>query len=317
MNRSALCIQMLHILYGRIKPISKEELAFLLETNPRNIVEFKKELEIAGYVIESTSGKYGGYLLKEDSVFPSLALTSKEKKSLNEALDYLKAQNNFIYYDTFESVINKVKAKHINAQAKSEAIYINDTKSTLNELENKMLSYIIQAKDRCHMLQFEYRSNYGDQFLIRHVQPYEIIVSSEGIYLLAYDLTAKKEHNYKYFKVIAERMKDVIQLPQTFQKDTTFKMQDHIGKNTLMKDVFEVELEISGIHARLVNEKKLDNVIKKTLKNDILYITFMMEGKMRLKSFILSLGKDCKVIAPQALKEEIALEIDAMQTRYK
>ena len=73
MNRSALVIKMLNYLYanGRKKPVSREDLAEVLETNVRNIVEFKKELEVAGYLIESVRGKDGGYILNEKGVFKS------------------------------------------------------------------------------------------------------------------------------------------------------------------------------------------------------------------------------------------------------
>lgn len=317
MNRSALCIQMLHILYGRSTPISKNELATLLETNPRNISEFKKELEIAGYFIETTSGKYGGYVLKEDSIFPSLALNSKEKEAINEALDYLKAQKNFIFYDVFADAMNKVKAKHKNNQKQTQTIYINDAKHILNEQENKMLDVILKAKQKQQNIQIQYRSTHSNDFIQRLLQPYEIIVSSEGVYLLAYDITAQKIHSYKYFKIIEERMQEVTIQKQSFSRDPYFKMQEHIGKNTLMKDLYEVELEIYGLHARLVNEKQLENVIHKSFQDNVLHITFMMEGFIRLKTFILSMGKDCKVISPQSVKDEIAQEIKTMQSLYE
>ena len=59
MNRAALCIRMLTLLNSR-GLLSKTELAELLETNVRNIPEFKRELEIAGYTIDSIPGRYGG-----------------------------------------------------------------------------------------------------------------------------------------------------------------------------------------------------------------------------------------------------------------
>lgn len=58
MNRAALCIKMLKILKSR-DIVSTAELAELLKTNPRNIREFRKELEAAGYHIEEKRGRYG------------------------------------------------------------------------------------------------------------------------------------------------------------------------------------------------------------------------------------------------------------------
>ena len=57
MFRTALCIKMLMILFTR-DVVSIKELSEELETNPRNIPEYRKELEAAGYPIETVSGRY-------------------------------------------------------------------------------------------------------------------------------------------------------------------------------------------------------------------------------------------------------------------
>ena len=67
MGKAGMCIAMLQILNtGKVYKVS--ELAELLETNPRNIIEYKKELEEFGYYIENIPGRYGGYRL-ENTVF--------------------------------------------------------------------------------------------------------------------------------------------------------------------------------------------------------------------------------------------------------
>ena len=81
MSKTSLCIRMLGILYSR-DIVSVSELADLLETNPRNIPEYKKELEAAGYYIESYPGRYGGYSLEKSMLFPTVRLTEKEKDGL-------------------------------------------------------------------------------------------------------------------------------------------------------------------------------------------------------------------------------------------
>ncbi len=79
MGKASMCIQMLQILRsGRVYKCT--ELAELLETNPRNVIEYKKELEEAGYYIVSIPGKYGGYKLEQGSLIPSLNLSNEEKK---------------------------------------------------------------------------------------------------------------------------------------------------------------------------------------------------------------------------------------------
>lgn len=60
MGKTSNCLKMLQILSsGRV--YKGQELADILETNVRNIAEYRTELEMAGYYIEGIPGKYGGY----------------------------------------------------------------------------------------------------------------------------------------------------------------------------------------------------------------------------------------------------------------
>ena len=107
MGKAAMCIQMLQILNsGRVYKCS--ELANLLETNPRNVIEYKKELEEAGYYIISIPGKYGGYQLDKSNIIPSLRLTNEEKKILQVGADYLTARGNVLDSKLFQSAVSKV-----------------------------------------------------------------------------------------------------------------------------------------------------------------------------------------------------------------
>ena len=95
MNRSAICIKMLMLLKARGK-MNTLELAKELETNPRNIREFKKELVTAGYNIQEVKGRYGGYYLDEDCLFPSLKLTKDEIDALNESRGIVDSHPEFV-----------------------------------------------------------------------------------------------------------------------------------------------------------------------------------------------------------------------------
>lgn len=63
MNRTSKSIKMLMLLSERGK-MNCKELAQALDTNPRNIREFKKELVNAGFLVKYTIGYYGGYELE-------------------------------------------------------------------------------------------------------------------------------------------------------------------------------------------------------------------------------------------------------------
>ena len=77
MSKTSQCIELLKILYSRSQVVGVNELAMTLETNPRNILEYIKELREIGYDIKTVSGRYGGYLLERHGLFPALKLTDE------------------------------------------------------------------------------------------------------------------------------------------------------------------------------------------------------------------------------------------------
>ena len=111
MGKAAACIRMLQILNtGRIYQVS--ELAKLLDTNPRNIIEYKKELdeisEDAGFYIESIPGKYGGYKLVGNVVFPTIKLTPEDKDCLVNLFNYALAKDDYINKNGCVKTMSKV-----------------------------------------------------------------------------------------------------------------------------------------------------------------------------------------------------------------
>lgn len=107
MGKAAMCIKMLEILNtGRVYKVS--ELADFLETNPRNIVEYKKELEECGYYIDSIPGRYGGYQLNQVNLLPALKLSKLEKEALNNSMNCLLSKNDFLDKEKYLDCISKV-----------------------------------------------------------------------------------------------------------------------------------------------------------------------------------------------------------------
>ena len=107
MGKASMCIQMLELLNtGRV--YKKSELAELLNTNPRNLIEYKKELEEAGYEIESIPGNYGGYRLLKSNIIPAIYLNCIEKSVVVEAYNYVLSKNDFLKKKIFEKAIGKI-----------------------------------------------------------------------------------------------------------------------------------------------------------------------------------------------------------------
>ena len=100
MDKTAKCIKMLRLLNtGRIYKV--KELADLLETNERNVIAYKEELNSLGvddgFIIVSKPGKYGGYQLNHTYPLPRFKLPPSEKKALTEGPGYIYKCKDLLY----------------------------------------------------------------------------------------------------------------------------------------------------------------------------------------------------------------------------
>ena len=109
MGKTAACIKIIQILSCR-DIVSTMELSEILETNPRNIKEYIKELELLGYTISSYKGKYGGYKLDKRELLPSVKLNDNERSALVLGTDFLHNCPDFLKYSEYESAMGKVMA---------------------------------------------------------------------------------------------------------------------------------------------------------------------------------------------------------------
>lgn len=310
MTRSALVIKMLQYLRAN-DLVKREDLAKYLETNIRNVAEFKKELEIAGYVIETVRGHYGGYRLIRDNLMPSLTLNDKETKALNDADLYL-SKTNFHALSNFQEALHKIRSNINNPTMSHQIHYLYTPTIEASHMENLFM----QAKETRSGIHFKYRSLHSDTFEERYVHPYELIYSEDGNYVLAYDLSKNKEKHFKIFKISLYRMIDVKLSNHKFTRDKDFDINDYIGKQNIIGEVHSVELKVSGMYATLLQEKSIGIMAEKQRIGEFLYITFKMENKNKMIEFILSLGKYCEVIKPLDLRKEIEVILQETLNQY-
>lgn len=312
MNRSALVIKMLNYLKAN-DIVSREALASYLETNVRNIKEFKKELEIAGYEIETIKGRYGGYRLVESGLLPMIMLTTREIQVLNDASMFLKTLH-FNQMQNFDSALMKIQNSIKDFTNGSNIHYL--FQHPLSKSETHFEELILRAKQESFYISMEYRTLKEKCFEKRLIAPYEVICSEDGNYVLAYDASAHKQHYFKTFKISSLRMQKVEIVEKRFIRDEDFKLSDYIGQHSIIKDAYEVQLQITGDKAILLYEKDFGMFVDKQMIADNLYLTFTMENKEKIIEFVLSLGKDCIVLSPEEIKKEIVTILSISLNQY-
>ncbi|MGL5541020.1 MAG: helix-turn-helix transcriptional regulator [Erysipelotrichaceae bacterium] len=299
MNRTALSIKMLNALKAHGK-LSKNELAQRLETNPRNIVEFKRELEIAGYHIESLPGRYGGYVLQEEDLLPQLALSEAQVKALKAAYEYIQSHPNFLQMDEFDQAIEKILGSTKTKADPLPLTFLSRSGVHVSAQIKTMMETVEQAIATQTLIELEYKSLQADQAQKLVVEPYRIVAYQEGYYLVAY---AKQRQAFRTYKFSSTRMKAVQLLNKRFAIDPDFRLEQVIGSVGLIKqESYTLELVVTGAQAIFLSERSVGIELEKHEVDGKLYLKSVMEGKQSIVSFLLSLGAEVEVLQPQCIK---------------
>lgn len=301
MNRTALCIQMLQLLNSH-KKLSVSELASHLETNPRNIIEFKKELETAGYYIKTTTGKFGGYELVNKSLMPAIKLTDEEKSSILAGSEYLNARNDFINKKEYNLALSKIMSNQPRPTIREFSVFNHFPLAMNIEEIEKRYNILTEAIDNNLQVKILYNSleNENKEHLIN---PYKLFLYNNAWFVLAYDNIKEK---VLYFKL--NRVSLLEKTQKTFRIPLTYKENDYLDEFGLKNngEWFNIELELCGIAVQLIKERiygREQKIID--MENGKSLLQVKMQNKEDIVSFVLGLKTDCKVISPKWLFDKI------------
>lgn len=312
-TKTALCIQMLQILNsGRVYKVS--ELARRLETNPRNIIEYKKELEDAGYFIVSIPGRFGGYQLDKSSIIPSLKLTEEEKKILQIANDYLKAHKDFLDVDLFQTALSKIFSS-MNTIPFIDETFIIPGVTLLMSDEELRERYV--AMENCisskRKISIDFLSN-DNVVRTRVFHPYKLFIYNNAWFVIGY---CERVNNIRVLKL--NRIENFKELNEKFRMLLTYNEQDYLNAKGLKKisnwnnefslgdekeEWVHIKLKFSGHPARYVKEFRYgENQVITPIDKDTTILECDMQYEYNVVKFVLGFGLDCEVLEPQSLKQ--------------
>ncbi|MDR3215008.1 MAG: WYL domain-containing protein [Bacilli bacterium] len=313
-NRVANCLKMLNILRSG-RTFKKNELAQSLDTNLRNIIEYRKDLYDAGFDITYQNGANGGYRLNDKCLLPIINFTKNEETALLRSESTLK-NNGFLHYKDFESAMIKIKAGLSNKELQHES-YINMAVPKDNDLIWKYYDIFSDAINLKHKIEMKYQAVNNKTYKKYTLHPYEMVFVHGFWYLLAKDENAEKNNQYKFFK-LTNRIKQVDILDKPFYYDDDFKVEDYTGKMSLINyESYDIELIAYGASAIAISEKNIGlNPVCDWLDKDKLLFKTTIEGRYNAIGLILSLGSNVKLISPKELVEEIKNIILKMHMLY-
>ena len=299
MSKTSNCIKMLRILktHGRI---SKTKLAHLLDTNPRNISEYVKELESAGYIIDVFTGKYGGYELRNDVYLPNLRLNNEEISALTQGIEYLRARNDFAFKNEFNLALSKILTD--NQRLDYEEITIINRFPLIMSIEEikhrlKIIQDAIKTKKTISVIYSSLECKFKEHIL----SPLKIFMFNNAWFVLALD---KESDKILYFKI--NRINTIEILNESFRVPLYYKESDYLDEFGMKNngEWYDVELKIYGKTAVVIKERiygKNQQIIENDDGSIVLKVT--MQNKNDIDSFILKMKEDCEVISLSKARE--------------
>ena len=302
MGKTSATIKLLQILSSRNDYISSKDLAELLETNPRNIKEYIKEAEECGYVIESIKGIYGGYRLDKTSTMPSIRLTANEKQALVEGREFLLKSNDFMKNDEFGLAMGKVLSDLSVGNNVTPITMIDRFPLAMDRSElQKRYGILNEAIEGLYKVDIAYRGQKGN--VRNHViHPYKLFVYNGSWFVLGFNETA---NDIGYFKF--NRIDDLFITRNHFTIMKTYNEANYLDEYSMKKngDFYTVKLDVYNMNTMFSERVYGKNQHVEELSSDHVIFTCDMQNQDMILSFVLSLGKNCKVLEPEWLKENV------------
>ena len=314
-SKTSLVIQMLQILNsGRVYKAS--ELASLLNTNQRNINEYKKEIEdVLRYPIITIPGKHGGYKLDTNAMIPSLKLTDDEKKILQIASDYIVARGDFLNTEAYVKAMSKIFSSVSSLPITEETVVIPGVTLSMSADElNKRYNAIADSIKRKSKIIIDFLC--ADNVVrARTIHPYKLFMSNNAWFVIGY---CEMRKDVRYFKL--NRIEKFTLTDKKYPSRTSYNEHEYFdtkgfkigkdwyhGENGQSEDFHvHIKLELTGPPAMYVKEYVYGKNQKVTAIDDK---TTILECDMHYMyntiKFVLGFGTDCKVLEPEWLKVEV------------
>lgn len=306
MYKTASCIKLIQLLSSRYDFTSKDEIASFLEINPRNIREYIKEIEVAGYSVESKKGKFGGYRLVNRNLLPSLSLTPNEISTIEEVRKYIEGRDE-IDYTGYSIVMGKI-LNQIDGDIKRDVPALMIDRFPL-QMDKSAIEkrYILFSEAIKNLLEVEisYLNSNGEKknYII---EPYRLFMFNNAYFTLAYD---KEEMKMKYFKLNRINRANITKNHFLRLKDyDESKYLDEFGMKE-NGEYYHLKLEFTDLNVYIQERIYGKNQTITILDDNHLILECDMQNKNSIKAFVSSFRDKCKIIEPEWLIKDIKDEV--------
>ena len=293
-----------------------EDLADTFETSKRTIYRDILALCEAGVPIVSVPGQ--GYSLMKGYFLPPLSFTVEEATMLLLGGDFMARNFDAQYRSAAESASRKIEGV-LPETVRNDAHYLQSnirfvgTTIASDGGESEKLQLLRRALLDRNTVRFCYYARYSsDTQSVSHTReadPYGLVYFFNAWHLVAYCHMRRDMRNFRL-----ERMEDLELLPRTFTRPANFQMNPMQGdrpRDITVRVLFDKKI------ARWVHEGRTYFVTGEEEIPEGFLVTLKIRHESEVLQWLLSWGGHVKILEPDALRQRLAEEAQAMLSNYQ
>jgi predicted DNA-binding transcriptional regulator YafY len=300
---------------------SVQDLAADLDCHPRTVYRDLEALQAAGFPVytERINNKAYWSLLESARHHIPIPFNLTELMALYFSRDMLRVLKNTIFFDSLESLFQKIKA----TLSPGTIQYLDQIGNSLHvgfkpyKEYGKFKDIIAQANEAVMQkrhLRIIYHAMSRQKESERVIAPYKLWFFDGTFYLLGY---CQLRNDIRLFAV--DRIKKLEPMQTTFETPENFDIENVLQSSfgAFIGEVIPVEIRFSADVAGYVMEKiwHKSQSIAQQMDGSIIFKA-AVAGTKEIKFWVMSWGSEAQVLAPESLKREIAAEADAMLRNY-
>ena len=282
--------QIVYLLLDK-KTMTARELAEYFEVSVRTILRDIDTLSSANIPVYTTQGKGGGISILDSYVLNKTALSEAEQNQILIALQSLAAAGN----TDAKGALTKLGA--LFQKTDTDWLEVDFSRWGQGAQDNHRFELLKTAILQRHAICFVYVSSYGEESH-RKIYPLKLVFKSKAWYLQGYCL---ERQDYRTFKI--NRMLHVELTDEHFPTGQ-YQSPPIESADAAALSLIDLELEFSARAAYRVYDEFDEGCIERN--DDGSYHVFArLPEDGWLYSFLLSLGRDVKVLSPVYIAENL------------
>ena len=297
------------------------ELAGLLEVSEKSVRLYREALDSAGIYVQETRGRYGGYRIPREYYQPPAVFSLTDGELL--ALEILEGEltgAGHVEASSIRGVLTKLKAVREMNRMEEEPYGLHLAHmaggvrpNTDPVLEREKFLTLVGARKKRRKVKMAYRPlNRPASERVVHV--YHTYTYQGEMYMAAWCELRKEIRDFKIRR--AEKLEI---LDQTYEIPAEFNMKEYMQNciGVFRGEPYLVHLRVEEPMSRIIREKVWSDQqsIREIPGENAIEFEAVMRGKQEILSWILGMGSQVEVLAPESLRREYLEECRKMLAR--